>query len=377
MVVVNPWSDRADAAPEAALDALPALTAWADCLAGAGIDVVVVQAHGRDAVLERGGTQYRLVAVPARRRPRPWWAPGRLVAHATSVGPDVVHLNGLLFSLLAARLRRRLPAESALVIQHHAEGPSRRLSWLQRRALGGADGFLFTGRDTATPFLVAGVIRPTQPVFEVMEVPVTAEPGPRSADQPRLAGEPSLLWVGHLDPNKDPLTVLDAFEQTSEALPEARLHMVFLSALLHRRVQERIAAAPALASRVRLVGAVDHADIWSLYRSADLFVLGSHREGSGLALAEAMACGVVPVVTSIPPFRWMTADGAVGGLWQPGDSGACAARILRAAETLSPTSRRAVRSVFEQRLSARAVARDAGEAYRVAVARRPGRPRPR
>ena len=41
------------------------------------------------------------------------------------------------------------------------------------------------------------------------------------------------------------------------------------------------------------------------YSAADLFVVGSHHQGSGYALMEACACGAVPVVTAIPTFRLM------------------------------------------------------------------------
>ena len=55
-------------------------------------------------------------------------------------------------------------------------------------------------------------------------------------------------------------------------------------------------------------------------RAADVFVLGSHREGSGYSLIEALACGLPPVVTDIPSFRSLTAAGAVGALWPCGDA---------------------------------------------------------
>ena len=50
-------------------------------------------------------------------------------------------------------------------------------------------------------------------------------------------------------------------------------------------------------------------------RAADLFVLGSHREGSGYSLIEALACGLPPIVTDIPSFRSLTGAGVVGALW--------------------------------------------------------------
>ncbi len=52
------------------------------------------------------------------------------------------------------------------------------------------------------------------------------------------------------------------------------------------------------------------------YNSADYFVLGSHYEGSGFSLVEAMSCGVIPIVTDIPSFRMMTNNGKIGTLME-------------------------------------------------------------
>ena len=65
----------------------------------------------------------------------------------------------------------------------------------------------------------------------------------------------------------------------------------------------------------------------AMYAGADLFVLGSHHEGSGFALIEALASSVVPVVTDIPTFRVLTRNGALGALWAPGDARAFAAAL--------------------------------------------------
>src|SRR5438876_111648 len=56
-----------------------------------------------------------------------------------------------------------------------------------------------------------------------------------------------------------------------------------------------------------MLGHVLHFRLAAFYSAADLFVLGSHDEGSGYAVLEACACGASPVVTDIPSFRRMTA----------------------------------------------------------------------
>jgi glycosyltransferase involved in cell wall biosynthesis len=49
-------------------------------------------------------------------------------------------------------------------------------------------------------------------------------------------------------------------------------------------------------------------------------VLGSHYEGSGFSLVEAMSCGVIPIVTDIPSFRMITNNGKIGALWSCNDA---------------------------------------------------------
>ena len=100
-----------------------------------------------------------------------------------------------------------------------------------------------------------------------------------------------------------------------------------------------------------------------------MFVVGSHHEGSGYALMEALACGAMPVVTDIPTFRLLTADGTLGALWTPGDAGDCA-RALVAAPPESDAERERVADHFARELSWDAVGRRAVEIYRQVVAAR-------
>jgi glycosyltransferase involved in cell wall biosynthesis len=97
-------------------------------------------------------------------------------------------------------------------------------------------------------------------------------------------------------------------------------------------------------------------------RAADVFVLGSHHEGSGYSLIEALACGLPPVVTDIPSFRVLTGRGAVGRLWPCGDSAALT-RALVAAGRADPALRTAVRGHFVRELSFAAVGRKLSAMY--------------
>src|SRR4051812_16226825 len=122
----------------------------------------------------------------------------------------------------------------------------------------------------------------------------------------------NVLWVGRLNANKDPLTVLEGFARFAERHRDATLTFVYGSAELESPLRDALRTHRHVGQRVRLAGPLSHAALGALYADADVFVLGSHREGSGYAALEAMACGVVPVLTNIPPFRGLTDEGRIG-----------------------------------------------------------------
>lgn len=349
------------------------LGGWAEALVAEGAAATVVQRFHREESFERAGVRYRFVSdrLPA---DQGWWrgsrAVERVVLGAVLEGSEsaTVHVNGLTYGLQARAIRRRLPRAVPVVVQHHAEGPP---GWparpLLRRALRAVDGVMFTSGDLALPWRRAGLLASSVPVIEVVEGSTRFRRRPRAEARAEtgLDGDPVVLWVGRLNPNKDPLTVLAGFEAALEPLPGARLYMAFHDPLpLLPAVERRIASSPRLQAGVCLLGAVPHDRIEAVLDSADLFVLGSRHEGSGFALIEAMACGVIPAVTEIPAFRTVTANGAVGSLWPPGDAAACAAAIVAAAAPPLEAKSDAVRVHFERRLSFPALARSALAGYR-------------
>jgi glycosyltransferase involved in cell wall biosynthesis len=187
-----------------------------------------------------------------------------------------------------------------------------------------------------------------------------------------VSGEPLILWVGRLTTNKDPLTVLDGLEQALPGLPQARVVMVFGDDTLLPEVGARLRGSAILHSRITLAARVDRDEMPNYYSAADVFVSGSHYEGSGYALIEAMSAGLVPVITDIPSFRAIAGD--CGERWQPGDASGCAAALARACATDAVEQKGRVASQYDRVLRWDAIARKTVAEYQLLVdARRAAR----
>jgi glycosyltransferase involved in cell wall biosynthesis len=146
--------------------------------------------------------------------------------------------------------------------------------------------------------------------------------------------------------------------------------MIYGTGELSSTVRERIERSPALKDRVRLVGTVPHDRMPMYFSAADLFVIGSHHEGSGYSLMEACACGAVPVVTDIPTFRLLTGGGTLGALWTPGDADDCARALVDVGRRDLDAERARLAVHFERELSWGAVGRQALAIYERVVSRR-------
>lgn len=342
----------------------PSLADIAEAVAAAGPRVSVIQAAAAPARFARAGIDYHFLDPGTGVEP--------ILARLDALGADVLHVHGLEFARAAHAIARRRP-RLPILLQDHANRPPRgwrRLLW--RRWYAAAAGIAFTSLELARPFTRAGLFAGPTRLFAIPESSSRFTPGDR--DQARhdtgLYGDPCLLWVGHLVPDKDPLCVLEGVARAAARLPGLRLWCVFGDAPLRAQVQRRSESDPRLAGRVGLLGRVAHARVQSLMRAADLFVAGSHRESCGYAALEAYACGTLPLLTDIPAFRALSDDGRVGMLWRCGDPASLAAALLRAAA--QRPARLQVRAHFDARLSFTAVGRRWASAY-AELAATPGR----
>lgn len=347
-IVNNAW-DRTIRDPQALLARYDTLTGWAEALALAGaVQVVVFQRCDRTARIVDRGVEYVMCEEADSENADP------LVEAVAALAPDIVHVNGLGAPRLVAALRGRLP-EAILVGQDHADGLPGGW-WGRRRARRGLahlDGALFTAREQAEPWRQAGVLAERCLVCEVPEASSRLEPLAREEARAitGLTGHPAILWVGRLVLNKDPLTVLEGFARARRYLPEADLTMIYRDETLLPAIGAWLAERPAVSQRVHLRGEVGRDQIAAFYSAADLFVLGSRREGSGYALLEALACGTLPVVADIPSFRALTDEGRCAVLWPVGDAAACAAALVLGADRAGEAERRRLSQYFAERLS--------------------------
>jgi glycosyltransferase involved in cell wall biosynthesis len=352
MRVVQICAERGPPGLEAGalLQAWPTTVHVAEAAAAAGAAVRVVLHHEQPQQLRQRGVDYHFLPLAGAVPPDP----AALQALLTQVRPELLHVHGLHFGGLVRMLAALCP-QRPLLLQHHAGRPARRPLgwWRMRRALAPARGLLFCSAEQARPFARWRLLPRGCRVYEVPESTAVFRPLDGVS---RLAGDPALLWVAHLNANKDPLTVLAGIERALPRLPGLQLWMCFRDAPLLQAVQARTAAGP-LAGRVHLLGPQPAEGIEQLMSAADLFVQGSHEEGSGYSLIEALACGLAPVVSDIPSFRALAGGCASARLWPVGDAAALADALVAAAAMPADKRRAATRAHFEQHLSSAALGR--------------------
>lgn len=125
-------------------------------------------------------------------------------------------------------------------------------------------------------------------------------------------GADDLLFVSlaRLEPQKNPLGLIEAFARAVPAAPNAHLVMAGEGSLSEEC--RRLAEQSGLAGRVHLAGLCR--DVPELLSACDLFVLASDWEGSPVAVIEAMAARLPVVATAVGGVPELVDDGLTGML---------------------------------------------------------------
>ena len=134
--------------------------------------------------------------------------------------------------------------------------------------------------------------------------------------------EAVLMHVSNFRPVKRAALAVETFAEVVKHTPAT---LVMVGDGPDRQVCEQRARALGVRDRVRFVG--PQADVERLLPAADIFLLPSRYESFGLAALEAMACGVVPVVTDAGGLPEVVEDGVDGVLVPNAEIGMMAERI--------------------------------------------------
>lgn len=220
--------------------------------------------------------------------------------------PDFIIVQGTKFPLQVILLKIFLAKRSVIIVQDHGNMPAKGIKKvLQQIADRCTDAYLFTAMGNVKIWLDNDIIKNKEKCFEVLEASSYFKKQNKEASRAmlQLAGEDIFLWVGRLDTEKDPITVLDGFEKYLHNNTGAILYMIYQVENLLPEVKAKINSSHLLKNAVILIGKVAHKQLEYWFSAADFYISGSFREAAGYALIESLACGCIPIITDIPPYR--------------------------------------------------------------------------
>jgi glycosyltransferase involved in cell wall biosynthesis len=179
------------------------------------------------------------------------------------------------------------------------------------------------------------------------------------SEYPHLQARRLLLFLGRIHEKKGCDLLIEAFARVAGT--DERLHLVIagpdqtdwipqLRALAQRR---------GIVERVDFPGMLSGDSKWGAFYASEAFVLPSHQENFGVAVAEALGCGL-PVLISNRVNIWREIEADRAGLVAP-DTIDGTERMLRqwlaASEDERSAMRNRARESFERRFTADAMAR--------------------
>lgn len=172
---------------------------------------------------------------------------------------------------------------------------------------------------------------------------------------PSVRGKQCLLFIGRVHPKKGIDLLFRAFAQLVQVLSPAaaeRLHLIMAGPNDHDYAAElrRLAEQLRIHDRITWTGVVIGDAKWGAFHVADAFVLPSHQENFGVAVAESLACGL-PVLISNKVNIWREIGSRGAGIIDDDDL-AGTKRMLTAwigmAEAKKDEMRARARDCFQQ-----------------------------
>src|ERR1700676_865830 len=195
--------------PQEWLERIKFYIGWSECLANEHT-VIRIDQINYEGNFMHNGIQYYCVDNGRKTNYFPW----KLSRFVKKFNPDVVVVSSFRFPLQVIQLRLCLGKKVKIILQHHAERPftglKKHIQWFASHKI---DAFLFTSRETGADWVGKKNLDTAKKIHELVEVSSGFYPIDKKTARERthVSGSPVFLWVGSLNQNKDPLTVVNAF----------------------------------------------------------------------------------------------------------------------------------------------------------------------
>lgn len=312
-----------------------------------------------DRAVERDGFAIRYFPV---QRPRAWfpsWPMARALAREIP-RVDIVHMHSLYMfhDLIVGRVCREnsvpyiLRPHGTLNPYIHPRHRWRKRVmelWYQDSVTRGAAALHYTTDEEmrlAEPYVFGnpGIIVPNG--IETEDYAVLPPRGTFRRQHPELGDGPIILFFGRINFKKGIDVLASAFREVAREIPDANLVIAGPDGGLRARTETWIKDY-GLSSRVLFTGMLRGADKLAVLADSDLFVLPSYSENFGIAVVEAMACGL-PVLISDQVGIWREVVRADAGVVVPPQPDAVTQEII---ELIRAPDRRAAMGAEGRRLA--------------------------
>jgi glycosyltransferase involved in cell wall biosynthesis len=285
-------------------------------------------------------------AAALRALPRTYWRSLR--------SADLIHVHGEVASALclpSLAARRSLVTLHGLNLVRRLVGVKRQLALLNLRLVVRAARSTICVSESEYSDVNAAVGVGLSKRLAVIRNGIDLSPSPDAGEKQAIRAELEIaeetvvgLWVGGLEPVKNPLLAIDAAAEASRGGAEMTL-LLAGDGPLRDRIDNTIARDRSGA--VRILG--HRRDISRLLTASDFYVNSSDREGLAFSVLEAMSMGVTPVVTDAPGN--IEAVGDAGWVVPRGDRQSLAAGFAEV--VAEETKRRTLGALARQRVATR------------------------
>ena len=253
-----------------------------------------------------------------------WWCSlqvARTLANIIpQIKPDLIHagpLQKIAFPLSLTRFRPLVAMSWGSDVLLDARAGLGR--WKAQYVLRRCDGFVCDSHAVLNRAEVLGIHRVNSFVFPWGVDLDQFSPGKKGGLRTELGWDRAtiLLSTRNWEPIYGVDLVLEAFAQLVTDLPELR--MIMLGDGSMRNGLNQAIHRFGLVDKIRPMGRVAFTDLPAYYQAADIYISASHSDGSSVSLLEAMATGLVCVVSDISGNREWITHGVDGYLFESGN----------------------------------------------------------